>query len=97
MHVYKKYSDGADSQFLNFIKNQSAPAFPTSRGSLFLEEQAAHLVHASLAATAWKKYSTWWNCFEAFEVFSRNCFSWPLSEQGGSPQLYCVLHFGEKT
>ena len=81
MHVSKKYSDGADSSRLFFIKHQSAPAPHPSESSLYLNEQAARLIHASLATTTWQKYSTGWNCFQAFEVFSGQRFTWPLNKE----------------
>ena len=64
-----------------FIKNQSAPAPHPSESSLYLNEQAARLIHASLATTTWQKYSTGWNCFQAFEVFSGQRFTWPLNKE----------------
>ena len=76
---YKKYSDGTDSPFLSFITNQSAPV--PHEGPAFLRKQSARLIHASLAATTWKKYSTGWKCFENFEAFSRQRFTWPLNKE----------------
>ena len=72
-----KYSGGGGSSRLSTIaKAGLVKGIPPG-----IQAEVAELIHASLAASTWKKYESAWSALRTYEIYTRRPLQWPLSKE----------------